>query len=158
VAMRTSSSRRVTRRVGGSFAAAALSFGGGTGGAGGSPGEDGTEGQGGAGAPGDEEAGGGGGGGLFGGGGGAGDFDQPVAPAGGAGKSVAPQNGLVTDSEAGGGGGGGSGSGPAGVAFETGVREGDGVVTITYDADAGGCPQPAQPAAVTVVAQPRFTG
>jgi hypothetical protein len=120
VAMRTSSSRRVTRRVGGSFAAAALSFGGGTGGAGGSPGEDGTEGQGGAGAPGDEEAGGGGGGGLF--------------------------------------GGGGSGSGPAGVAFETGVREGDGVVTITYDADAGGCPQPAQPAAVTVVAQPRFTG
>jgi hypothetical protein len=36
----------------------------------------------------------------------------------------------------GGGGGGGSGFGPAGVAFETGVREGDGVVTITFDPDA----------------------
>ena len=31
------------------------------------------------------------------------------------------------------GGGGGSGFGPAGVAFETGVRTGDGLVTITYD-------------------------
>ena len=31
------------------------------------------------------------------------------------------------------GGGGGSGFGPAGVAFETGVRAGDGVVIITYD-------------------------
>jgi hypothetical protein len=30
------------------------------------------------------------------------------------------------------GGGGGSGFGPAGVAFETGVREGDGLITITY--------------------------
>jgi hypothetical protein len=52
------------------------------------------------------------------------------------------------------GGGGGSGFGPAGVAFETGVREGDGVVTITYDPDAGGCPQ----AVAAVVAEPRFTG
>jgi hypothetical protein len=53
-----------------------------------------------------------------------------------------------------GGGGGGSGFGPPGVAFETGVREGDGVVTITYDPDAGGCPQPV----AVVVAEPRFTG
>jgi hypothetical protein len=45
------------------------------------------------------------------------------------------------------------------VTFETGVREGDGVVTITYDLDAGGCPPAAPPAEVTVVvAQPRFTG
>jgi len=32
----------------------------------------------------------------------------------------------------GGGGGGGSGFGPAGTTFETGVRSGDGEVTITY--------------------------
>jgi hypothetical protein len=135
---------------------------GGGGGAGGSPGEDGIDGEGGDGAPGDEEAGGGGGGGLFGGGGGAGDFDEEIDAAEGAplsfggGKSVrAGANGLA--SEAGGGGGGGSGFGPAGVAFETGVREGDGVVTITYDPAAGGCPE-SVPTVVTVVAEPRFTG
>jgi hypothetical protein len=55
------------------------------------------------------------------------------------------------------GGGGGSGFGPAGVAFETGVREGDGVVTITYDPAAGGCPESVA-TVVTVVAEPRFTG
>jgi hypothetical protein len=43
------------------------------------------------------------------------------------------------------------------------VREGDGVVTITFDPDAGTCPEepvapgaPAAPAAVA--AEPRFTG
>jgi hypothetical protein len=51
------------------------------------------------------------------------------------------------------GGGGGSGFGPAGVALETGVRHSDGVVTITFDPDVGGCAV-AQP----VVATPRFTG
>ncbi len=39
-----------------------------------------------------------------------------------------------------------------GVVFETGVRSGDGLVTITYDPAAGGCPAPA------VIVQPRFTG
>jgi hypothetical protein len=48
--------------------------------------------------------GGGGGGGWFGGGGG---FD-------------------------GGAGGGGSGHGPQGTAFETGVRQGNGLITVTY--------------------------
>lgn len=37
------------------------------------------------------------------------------------------------------GGGGGSGFGPAGVSFQTGVRSGDGLVTITADAVAGAC-------------------
>jgi hypothetical protein len=55
-----------------------------------------------------------------------------------------------------GGGGGGSGVGPAGVAFETGVQSGDGVVTITYDPDAGSCPAAA--AAIAVIVEPRFTG
>jgi hypothetical protein len=32
------------------------------------------------------------------------------------------------------------------------------VVTITFDPENGGCPQPVAPAAVTVVEQPRFTG
>jgi hypothetical protein len=35
------------------------------------------------------------------------------------------------------------------------VREGDGVVTITFDPAAGGCPVEPPPA---VVAEPRFTG
>jgi hypothetical protein len=54
-------------------------------------------------------AGGGGGGGLFGGGGGGSATSFPS-----------------------GGGGGGSGLGPAGTTFETGVRSGDGAVTISY--------------------------
>ena len=37
------------------------------------------------------------------------------------------------------GGGGGSGFGPAGVTFQTGVRAGDGQVTITSDAVEGAC-------------------
>jgi hypothetical protein len=36
------------------------------------------------------------------------------------------------------GGGGGPGFAPAGVAFHTDVRSGDGVVTITFVPDAGG--------------------
>ncbi|MDQ6853216.1 MAG: hypothetical protein M3046_05910, partial [Actinomycetota bacterium] len=84
-------------------------------------------------------AGGGGGGGLFGGGGGAGDN-------------------AAGEEDGGAGGGGGSGFGPAGVAFETGVREGDGVLTITFDPDTGGCPGPAPAPVAAVVAQPRFTG
>lgn len=55
-------------------------------------------------------SGGGGGGGYLGGGGGGGD----------------------NANQAGGGGGGGSGFGPAGTAFETGVRAGDGAVVIYY--------------------------
>jgi hypothetical protein len=42
------------------------------------------------------------------------------------------------------------------VAFETGVQSGDGVVTITYDPDAGSCPAAA--AAIAVIVEPRFTG
>ena len=34
--------------------------------------------------------------------------------------------------ESAGGGGGGSGHGPPGTVFETGVRTGDGLVTVTY--------------------------
>jgi Glycine rich protein len=97
----------------------------------------GTPGQGGQGGSATDGGGGGGGGGLFGGGGGAADATE-------------------AEDDGGGGGGGGSGVGPAGVAFETGVREGDGVVTITYDPDAGGCPAAA--AAIAVVVEPRFTG
>jgi hypothetical protein len=37
-----------------------------------------------------------------------------------------------------GGGGGGPGFAPAGVAFQTSVRSGDGVVTMTFDPDGGG--------------------
>jgi hypothetical protein len=111
-----------------------------TGGAGGSngaaSGENGTAGVGGTGGTGSDGGGGGAGGGLFGGGAGAGDSS-------------------AGESDGGGGGGGGSGSGPAGVAFETGVRSGDGVVTISFDPEAGGCPAPG---AVAVVAEPRFTG
>ena len=65
------------------------------------------------------DAGGGGGGGWYGGGGGSGD--------------------IAGDD--GGGGGGGSGFGPAGVAFETGVNDGDGSLLISWDpvADPGAC-------------------
>ena len=78
---------------------------------------------------------GGGGGGLFGGGGGSANTT--------------------------GGGGGGSGFTPDGAGLTTGVRAGDGQVTITFDPAAGGCPPPGpgQPgAAVAVTAAPRFTG
>jgi hypothetical protein len=52
-------------------------------------------------------------------------------------------------------GGGGSGFGPPGVVFETGVRSGDGLVTITYDPAVNTCGAvPAQ----AVTAAPRFTG
>jgi hypothetical protein len=116
---------------------------GGTQPAGATPGQPGTVGKGGTGGDGvDDDGGGGGGGGLFGGGGGAGD------------------NGSTVNN--GGGGGGGSGFGPAGVAFETGIREGDGVAAITYDPAAGGCPapepEPAPAPAPVVVAAARFTG
>jgi hypothetical protein len=51
--------------------------------------------------------------------------------------------------------GGGSGFGPPGVVFETGVRSGDGLVTITYDPAVNTCgAAPAQ----AVTAAPRFTG
>jgi hypothetical protein len=57
-----------------------------------------------------------------------------------------------------GGGGGGSGFGPPGVAFETGVREGHGVLTITADPAAGSCVTAGPAAALALVAVPRFTG
>jgi hypothetical protein len=76
----------------------------------GSAGGSGDGGGGGSGSGGDGYGGGGGGGGYYGGGG------------GGGGHSAA----------GGGGGGGGSGFGPSGVVFNSGVRSGDGLVTITY--------------------------
>jgi hypothetical protein len=110
--------------------------------------------QGGAGgdSPDNNQGGGGGGGGAVGGGGG--------------GASSA------NNTNGGGGGGGGSGSGPAGTTFDTGVRSGDGEVTITFEPDPVGCPSSAAPtppapplhavpetvAAVPVAAAPRFTG
>jgi Glycine rich protein len=48
-----------------------------------------------------------------------------------------------------GGGGGGSGHGPAGTTFETGVRSGDGQVTITYTAN------PPAPAAIAAAEDPK---
>ena len=92
---------------------------------------DGELGQGGDGGRGNDsdDGGGGGGGGYYGGGGGAGA--------------------IFDGTNNGGGGGGGSGFGPAGVAFETGVQEGDGFVSITYDPALQTCP---------IVVEPRFTG
>jgi hypothetical protein len=49
------------------------------------------------------------------------------------------------------GGGGGSGHGPAGTAFETGVRSGDGQVTITYTAN----PAAPAPAAIAAAEDPK---
>ena len=99
-------------------------------------GEFGVGGVGGVGGNESNDGGGGGGGGFFGGGGGEGD---------------------TPGTDDGGGGGGGSGFGPSGVAFETGVQEGDGFVTISYDPATDSCPPPAAaPAAIELV--PRFTG
>jgi hypothetical protein len=64
-------------------------------------------------------------------------------------------------------GGGGSGYGPAGVIFETGVRTGNGTVTITYDTATDSCPEtPTTPTTTgtttpytpAVAAKPTFTG
>lgn len=82
----------------------------------GEDGQDGAPGAGGAGGYGVVDGGGGGGGGAMGGGGGAG-----------------------MTSNGGGGGGGGSSAGPAGTVFETGVREGDGLITLTWVVG-DGCP------------------
>ncbi|MEV7012250.1 IPT/TIG domain-containing protein [Streptosporangium sp. NPDC051022] len=100
---------------GGATATTGGSGGAGTGGSG-RNGADGTFGAGGAGggAPNLGTGGGGGGGGWYGGGGGGGR-----GPSNDTGSAAA-------------GGGGGSGYGPAGTIFSTGVRSGDGVVTITY--------------------------
>jgi hypothetical protein len=80
--------------------------------------------------------GGGGGGGWFGGGGGGGDDSETEDDGGGA-AVAAPASGRRV-----------SRSSPACV-------RGDGVVTITFDPAAGGCPVEPPPA---VVAEPRFTG
>jgi hypothetical protein len=80
----------------------------------GSAGNSGSGGSGGFGAPFDSGSGGGGGGGYYGGGGGSG-----------------------IDGAGGGGGGGGSGFGPSGVVFDSGVRAGNGLVTISYTAPVG---------------------
>ncbi|RFU43234.1 hypothetical protein DZF91_02415, partial [Actinomadura logoneensis] len=56
------------------------------------------------------------------------------AHGGGAGGSSTP------NSTGAGGGGGGSSLGPAGATYETGVRQGNGEVTLTYDT--GSCPVP----------------
>lgn len=68
----------------------------------------------------------------------------------------------------GGGGGGGSGLGPTGTVFETGVWGNvpdsssiDGLIEISYDAEAGTCPDepaPEPPAAQPVATEPDFTG
>jgi hypothetical protein len=105
-------------------------------------GEPGALGEGGDGGDGFNIAGGGAGGGYYGGGG----------------ASGAPQQ----DANFSGGGGGGSGFGPAGTVFETGVREGDGQIDITYDAEAGTCPvtptSPTTTAGAAPAVTPRFTG
>lgn len=109
-------------------------------------GEAGSLGAGGAGGTGFNIAGGGGGGGYY----------------GGAGGSGAPEQ-LPNDYGA---GGGGSGFGSAGTTFETGIREGDGLVEITSDLATGACPEApttvppttADAGAVAVTASPRFTG
>ncbi len=107
-------------------------------------GELGDGGNGGAGLS-ENDGGGGGGGGYYGGAGGAGDDDE---------------------SDDGGGGGGGSGFGPAGVTFETGVQNGDGMVELTWTVEPGCADQPstttttttAAPAAAAAAVAPRFTG
>lgn len=89
---------------------------------------------------------------IAGGGGGGGYY-------GGGGASGAPEE----DANFSGGGGGGSGVGPAGTAFETGVREGNGLIDFTYDSAAGTCPpappsSSTTPAATSPAVAPRFTG
>ena len=103
---------------------------GGAGGATDASGETGSAGTGGTGGDGNDDSGGGGGGGRFGGGGGAGDVVDEGS------------------SDDGGGGGGGPGFGPTGVAFETGSRPGNGLITVTYDASGRSCG--AAPAAAPV--------
>jgi hypothetical protein len=133
----------------------------GDGGAGGEFGEDGGDIQ--NGATGGLSGGNGGTGGLNGGGDGGPGFGGDGGDAdgkgsfqggggGGAGATGGGGGGSSIELNGGGGGGGGSSLGPAGVTFETGVQDGDGVVTITYDLAAGGCPP------VPVVVAPRFTG
>ncbi|MEU8319494.1 DUF11 domain-containing protein [Nonomuraea sp. NPDC048881] len=94
---------------------------GGAGSYGADAGADGTAGTGGAGGAevpgGPSGAGGGGGGGGWYGGGGGGGGEYAGAP-------------IYARSSA--GGGGGSGHGPAGTVFQTGVRSGNGLITITY--------------------------
>lgn len=104
-------------------------------------GTDGALGSGGQGADAGPTTGGGGGGGYFGGGGGGAD-----------------QNNF-----GGGGGGGGSGFGPAGVAFETGVHAGAGVVTIAPDPAVPCSSSPLVPlvpgvAPAPLLVTPTFTG
>jgi hypothetical protein len=117
--------------------------------AGGAPGDfgatAGVSGTGGEGGNTDRSGGGGGGGGWFGGGGG--------------GATAATDDGA-------GGGGGGSGFGPVGVVLQTGVQAGDGLVTITFDAEAETCPDEpvtptppsTSPAAAPIATEPAFTG
>jgi Glycine rich protein len=80
-----------------------------------------------------------GGAGGFGTGGGAGDGSD-FGGAGGGGYWGGGGGGGNFGREGGGGGGGGSGFGPDGVAFESGVRAGDGLVTITYTTPDAGAP------------------
>ncbi len=74
--------------------------------------------------------GGGGGGGFYGGGGGGRGLSGVITLAGGACLDPPSEGG-----DAAGGGGGGSGFGPRGAVFRTGVRRGNGVVTVTYAAN-----------------------
>ena len=86
-------------------------------------------GSGGAGSSGNGSAGGSG----FGGFGGRGDgFDGGAGGGGGGGYYGGGGGGGGTAGPGGGGGGGGSGFGPSSVVFNSGVRSGDGLVTITY--------------------------
>jgi hypothetical protein len=109
------------------------------------------------------DAGGGGGGGYYGGGGGAGDFGIVTAPTDDAAPvdvdAIVEGGGGTSDA---GGGGGGSGFGPAGVSYETGVQAGDGVVTITYDAEGETCGPDVLPDDTTpppvIAGRPVFTG
>ena len=80
--------------------------------------------------------------------------DVPPAHAGQSGQSL-PRGvscfGTAPGDGAGAGGGGGSGFGPAGTAFETGVQEGDGTVTLSWTPGTG-CVVEA------IVVEPTFTG
>lgn len=73
------------------------------------------------------------------GGGGDGGYGVLDGGGGGGGGAMGGGGGAGMTSNGGGGGGGGSSAGPAGTVFETGVREGDGLITLTWVVG-DGCP------------------
>lgn len=83
------------------------------------------------------------------GGDGAVDLQDPHMGTGGGGGGGAHGGGAGGSSSAstmlGGGGGGGSSLGPAGATYSTGVRDGNGLVTLTYEPDSCASPPPPSP-------------